>query len=86
MSQIKTAISIDEVIFKEANLLAKKAHVSRSHLFEMAVAELVKKEKDKAITEQISKALRKHPPTAEEKRYQRAMHRSYGKRIKGDEW
>ena len=86
MSQIKTAISIDEVIFKEANLLAKKAHVSRSHLFEIALAEWLKKEKRKEITTQINRMIEKHPPTAEEKRYQKMMDRYQATMIKEDEW
>jgi hypothetical protein len=40
---IKTAISIEEELFKKVNLLADKLHVSRSKLFAMAVLDFIKK-------------------------------------------
>ena len=80
MSQVKTAISIDEGVFKEADLLAKKAHISRSHFFEKAVAECVKKERGKALTEQLNRAFEECPVTAEEKRQVKATRRYQARR------
>ena len=86
MSQVKTAISVNKEIFREANLLAKKEHVSRSHLFEIAMAQLVKKRKGEEITAQINRVYEKHPQTTEEKQYQKMMDRYQAKMMKEDKW
>ena len=85
MSQTKTAISIDTDIFKEMNLSARETHVSRSHLFEIAAAEWLRKEKQKKIIEQINKAVEKDEVSAQEKRHLDAMRRHQRKLVEG-EW
>ena len=85
MSQIKTAISIDGDIFKEMNLSAKRTHVSRSHLFEIAAAEWLKKGKQKEIIAQINRAVENDQISAEEKRHFEAMRRHQRKLVEGQE-
>ncbi len=83
MSQIKTAISIDQSVFKIIDSLAKKAHISRSRFFEMAAKAWVKKEEDKDLTARINRAIEKIKPTAEETRQAEAMRRHYSKLVEG---
>ena len=85
MSQVKTAISIDQAVFKAIDFLAKKAHISRSHLFEMAVREWVKKEKEKDLTAQINRAIGNHRMSREEAQQTELMRRHQRKFVEG-EW
>ncbi len=85
MSHVKTAVSIDIDIFKAIDSLAKKAHLSRSRLFEMAVREWVKKEKQKDLTLQINRAVAKDRPSLDEARQQESMRRHQRKLVEG-EW
>ncbi len=56
MSCVKTAISIEEPIFKDVNILAKDMNVSRSYIFSQAVKEYIQKHKNRALLEQINAA------------------------------
>ena len=46
-TSVKTAISMQEELFKEVNKLAEELHVSRSKLFVMAVQDYIKKTRAK---------------------------------------
>ena len=58
MANIKTAISIEESIFKQMDALAKKSKISRSRLFAIAAREFIQKNKNldllKALNEVYS--------------------------------
>lgn len=47
---VKTAISLQEDLFKKVNMLTSELHVSRSKLFVMAVQDFIKKEENKRNT------------------------------------
>jgi metal-responsive CopG/Arc/MetJ family transcriptional regulator len=85
MSHVKTAISIDIDVFKAIDSLAKKAHLSRSRLFEMATREWVKKEKQKDLTLQINRAVEKDHVSPDETYRAESMRRHQRKLVKG-EW
>ena len=55
-TSVKTAISMQEELFKEVNRLAGKLRVSRSKLFVMAVQDFIKKNENQNILSQINKA------------------------------
>ncbi len=55
-SSVKTAISIQEELFKEVNKLASELQVSRSKLFVMAVQEFIKKRENQNLRSQINNA------------------------------
>lgn len=42
-SSVKTAISLQNDLFKEVNVLARELHISRSKLFVLAVQDFIKK-------------------------------------------
>jgi len=50
---MKTAISIPDPIFEEAERLAKRRGLSRSQLYATAVSEYVKNEKFQGVREQL---------------------------------
>ena len=85
MSQIKTAISIDAGIFRVIDSLARKARISRSRFFEMAVRDWVKKEQQKDLTARINRAMEKRPSSAEHSKLPHEMIRHQRKLMEG-EW
>ena len=85
MSQVKTAVSIDARIFAVVDFFAKKIRVSRSRLFEIALREWVKKEKDKDLTASINRALKKIQITPEEK-HQAELMKGHFRRVVQGEW
>lgn len=54
MSAVKTAISIDRVLFEAVEELAKRRKVPRSRLFAEAAQELVRKDRNQRLLEQIN--------------------------------
>lgn len=54
---MKTAVSIPDPIFQEAEEVAQDLGISRSELYATALAELLKKRKHEKITEQINRVL-----------------------------
>ncbi|MCP5100367.1 MAG: CopG family transcriptional regulator [Chloroflexi bacterium] len=56
MANIKTAISIQESLFQEIDLLSKELNVSRSRLFSLAAQEFIDKYQNQKLLEQLNKA------------------------------
>ncbi|NKQ34214.1 MAG: ribbon-helix-helix protein, CopG family [Chloroflexi bacterium] len=58
---MKTAISIPDPIFQEAEQLAKKLGMSRSELFTRAVAAFLEEKRQENITARLNKLYEKEP-------------------------
>jgi predicted transcriptional regulator len=58
---MKTAVSIPDDIFAEAEKLAQTLELSRSALYAKALKEMLERIRDDAITAQINEALRVAP-------------------------
>jgi metal-responsive CopG/Arc/MetJ family transcriptional regulator len=56
MANIKTAISIQESLFKQAEALAQEMQVSRSRLFVLALENFIRDYQDKQLFEAINSA------------------------------
>lgn len=54
MSYMKTAISIDENLFKKAEKLSTKLHISRSQLFAQALEYLIEKSETLEIIQKLN--------------------------------
>ena len=54
MGNIKTAISIEESIFKQMDALAKKSKMSRSRLFAIAALEFIQRHKNLDLLETLN--------------------------------
>lgn len=54
---VKTAISMQQHLFDDANELAKELNVSRSRLFVLAIEEFMKKNDSKKMLAQINAAV-----------------------------
>lgn len=57
MGTIKTAISLDESVFQQAEDLAREMNVSRSRLVSLALAEFIRKRRHQHLLEQINAAV-----------------------------
>ena len=62
MSTIKTAISLQQSLFEQAESLAKKLRISRSHLFAMALEEFIQRHQNRALLEEINQAYEDKAP------------------------
>ena len=56
MANIKTAISIEESIFKQMDALAKKSKISRSRLFTIAAREFIQRNKNLDLLKALNDA------------------------------
>ncbi|MGA1794568.1 MAG: hypothetical protein ACMUIL_01810 [bacterium] len=83
-SNVKTAISIQESLFEQAEALAKEMHISRSRLFMLALKDFIHRYQSRQLLERIDAAY-DDAPAPSEKEFQRHM-RSSHKRIVEDEW
>jgi metal-responsive CopG/Arc/MetJ family transcriptional regulator len=52
---MKTAISIPDEIFSQAEELAKTMHISRSKLFTLAISEFIEEYDNQGITSKLNK-------------------------------
>lgn len=82
MGNIKTAISIQESLFKQANELAREMSVSRSHLFALALEEFLRREADRRLLDQIN-ATYADAPDPSEREQQRRMRVHHRRLVEG---
>ena len=84
-TSVKTAITMQEELFKEVNRLASELHVSRSKLFVMAVQEFIKKNETQNLLSQINKAFSEQPDF-DETNVQCKMRKKQLKSLKREAW
>jgi len=76
MATVKTALSIDDSLFEQAEALAKELNVSRSKVFAMALEEFLRKRQGEKLLEQINSVYAEvSSPDREEEEARRAKHR-----------
>jgi len=76
MAHVKTAISLDESLFREAENWAGKLGVSRSQLFARAVEECVRRHEDEDLVRRLNEAHADGPDEEDEEalRHGQALH------------
>ncbi|MEW6540444.1 MAG: hypothetical protein AB1402_02360 [Bacillota bacterium] len=84
MPKVKTAISIQESLFKKADALARKLEVSRSQLFVLALEDFMRQFENRQLLEQINAAHDDAPDTKEQAHQQ--QFKNYQRRILEGEW
>ena len=57
---MKTAISLPDTVFEQADSLATRMHVSRSQLYVMALEKFIKEHQENDITAQVNEFIDKH--------------------------
>ena len=85
MACVKTAISIQESLFKEAEELARKLQVSRSKLVSLALEEYVGRHRTEELVRQIREAYEGYPDE-EEREFLRLANASSARLTEDDEW
>ncbi len=84
MPLVKTAISLNEDLFKKANKLSAEMEISRSRLFQFAIESYIRQYENKQILNKLNK-IYSDKPTIEEKKLQKAM-KDYHKKTIKDKW
>jgi predicted transcriptional regulator len=56
MDAIKTAVSVNKILFEQAEELAREMNVSRSRLYTLALEEYIRRRENQALLEQINAA------------------------------
>ena len=82
MACIKTAVSIEESVFREAENLSRRLKVSRSQFFTRAVSEYVRQCQAEDVTRRLNEVYLV-PPSEEEKRILAAYKRKARKLAEG---
>ncbi len=77
MTHIKTAVSLDQVLFKQAEVLAEEMHISRSRLFVLALEDFIRHYENRQLLAQIDRAYADTPDADEQKQVSgmRRLHR-----------
>jgi metal-responsive CopG/Arc/MetJ family transcriptional regulator len=81
---IKTAISIQKILFDQAEALAQQLNISRSHLFGIAIENFIKNYQSQALLDEINQAYDNQPDLIEQERLTK-MRKQYRKLVEG-EW
>jgi len=85
MSNIKTAVSIRESLFKEAEALAKKLEISRSKLFAAALEYFIRQQENRELLKKINEVYSRRTLSSDEKSYKKKM-RDYQRQLSEDKW
>jgi metal-responsive CopG/Arc/MetJ family transcriptional regulator len=84
MATVKTAISLQKSLFEQADALADKLNVSRSHLFVMAVEDYIERHQNRTLLEEINRAYTEEPDQAEAARLMKM--RKVQRKVLDGEW
>lgn len=77
---MKTAISLSDHLFKEADHLAEEEHLSRSELFARAVSEYIERRRHRDLLQKINEAYA-DSTTSEEQDLRKRSRRYYAAKI-----
>jgi len=78
---MKTAVSMPDELFRRAEAAARRLRVSRSELYAKAIAEFLKQQDGKTITERLNDVYSRHPARVEP-----GLHRAQLKSLEKDAW
>ena len=65
MATVKTAISLQESLFEQAEILADRMNVSRSRLIAIALEEFIRRHQNRQLLQQINAAYEEIPQAEE---------------------
>jgi metal-responsive CopG/Arc/MetJ family transcriptional regulator len=84
MSSVKTAISLEQALFEEADALAQELHVTRSRLFALALEDFIRRQENRQLEARLNEAYQGEPDPADSVRL-RGMRRHHREIVEG-EW
>lgn len=85
MTTIKTAVSIEESLFKQADELAGELQVSRSRLVSLALERLIKDYETKRLMERLNEVYADGPPEEDEQWLEMAR-QAYVETLRDGQW
>ena len=85
MSGVRTAISIEEELFKEINKMAKHMKISRSRLISEAVRDYLKKQENIALLSKLNEVY-SDDSLDEERRHMQLMRKHHRKLVESESW
>jgi len=68
VTSVKTAISVQEALFEQAEKIAKEMKISRSRLFNLALEDFVLRYRNRELLKQINEAYENLPDPEEQER------------------
>ena len=84
MGNVKTAVSIQKLLFEQAEDLARKMKISRSRLFVLALEDYLRRQQNRDLLAQINTASADEPDPSEQT-LRRKSKRQHRKIVEG-EW
>jgi metal-responsive CopG/Arc/MetJ family transcriptional regulator len=78
---MKTAVSLPDDLFQQAEATARRLRVSRSQLYANAIAAFLKQQSGAAITERLNDLYSRHPAKVES-----GLHSAQLKSLEKDAW
>lgn len=84
MATVKTAISLEQVLYDTAEKLAKTLRLSRSQLMSKALKEFIEHEQNCILLDRLNRAYAKPEPTQDTKL--RTLSKKYWQRRRRDAW
>ena len=85
MAQIKTAVSIDEALFGQAEAVAAELHLSRSGLYALALREFLRRRNQERLTAQLNAVYDGTPDPQDEAMF-RGMRERQRRMAEDDPW
>jgi metal-responsive CopG/Arc/MetJ family transcriptional regulator len=59
---VKTAVSLSDELFRQAELIAKRRRISRSQLYAEVLADFLSRNQPESLTEQLTRYIQRHAP------------------------
>lgn len=78
---MKTAVSLPDDLFRQAEAAARRLRVSRSELYAKAIAEFLEQQDTSTITKRLNDLYSRHPAKVDS-----ALHQAQLKSLKKNEW
>jgi metal-responsive CopG/Arc/MetJ family transcriptional regulator len=78
---MKTAVSMPDSLFREAEAAARRLRVSRSQLYATAIAEFLDRRQTNTVTERLNELYSRRPAKVDV-----ALHRAQIKSLDKDSW
>jgi metal-responsive CopG/Arc/MetJ family transcriptional regulator len=59
---VKTAVSLSDELFRQAELIAKRRRISRSQLYAEVLADFLSRNHPESLIEQLTRYIQRHAP------------------------
>jgi len=86
MASVKTAISMQQSLFRRVDRLAKRMKTSRSKLIATAVEKYLRGRDEEELIARINAHVHDNPPDEEDRAFMKAAHARLAEMTRDDEW